>query len=156
MAAEADEDNPMVDRLVLDMKAVGLLYNSDVELRETMSARVVGSHDEQVRRVLASVAGGRPRKERGNFLIAVGELLLASFLMIFGLLLIVPLIGGAVTSTSLVNYFGTAIGQFAASNPVFPALPELVIVLAVLLLMSALYALRKASGTLKEEGYLSR
>ncbi|HXW36652.1 MAG TPA: hypothetical protein VEJ36_01935 [Nitrososphaerales archaeon] len=146
----------MASKLVLDMKALALLNPSDKDLQKLVTENLLDSHDDQVRRVLDSIKSVSPRKGEGNVVIAVGELLLASFLMIAGLVAIAPFLAGVSSPSTLLQYFSSSIGTLATSPAFFPVLPELVVLLSVVLLMSALYALRKASATLKEQGFASR
>ncbi len=156
MAKEQSRIDFTASKLVLDMKALALLHPTDSDLRAVVANTVLGSYDDQVARVVDSLRAGRPQRKSNNVAVAIGELLLASFLMVAGLVAISPLLIGASDPSTIVNYFSTSIGEIATSPSFFPLLPELVVVLSVALLLSALYALRKASTTLKEEGFSSR
>jgi TRAP-type C4-dicarboxylate transport system permease large subunit len=76
--------------------------------------------------------------------------------MVTGVVMIAPLLVGGSSPVMLVQYFSNSIGKVTTSPAFLPILPELVVLLAALLLMSALYALRRASSTLNEEGLMNR
>jgi len=156
MASRDERQDYIASRLLLDMKALALLHPSDADLQALVDGSLLASHDDQVARVIDSLGVKRPRRAGGSVVIAIGELLLASFLMVGGLVAIAPFLTGVSTSNSLVQYFSTSMKSLATSPAFFPVLPELVVLLSVVLLISALYALRKASLTLKEEGFASR
>jgi hypothetical protein len=156
MSQDERAQNAFISKLVLDMKGLALLHPSDAELRSVVRSGLLDTHDEQVKRVLQSFDTGRPEKKGGSVAIALGELILGSFLMAAGVVAIAPFLVGVTDPRSLIQYFGSAVGGMATAPAFLPLLPELVILLSVALLLSALYSLRKASVTLKEEGFVSR
>jgi hypothetical protein len=156
MAIEEKKRDYAASRMVLDMKALALLHPSDADLQATVAAGILGAHDDQVARVIESLRAGKEARKSNSFAVAIGELILASFLLITGLVAISPFLVGVNNPSGIVQYFSSSIGSFATSPSFFPFLPELVVVLSVSMLMSALYALRQASTTLKEEGFSKR
>jgi len=146
----------LVSRLVLDMKGLALLHPSDDDLHSVIRGGLQDIRDEQVLRVIHSLTEGTPERKGNSVALALGELILGSFLMVAGVLAIAPFLAGITDPRSLVLYFSSAIGGLVTAPTFFPALPEVVILLSVALLLSALYALRRASVTLKEEGFVSR
>jgi len=98
------------------------------------------------------------KEERGGngVALALGQLILGSFLMLAGIVAIAPFLTGGTSSSALVSFFGAALSNVATAPAFFPVLPELVILLSVALLLSALYALRNASVALREAGYSDR
>lgn len=156
MNQDGKQQDPFLSKLVLDMKALGLLYPSDVELRNVVQTGLLDTHDEQLQRVLHSLSSGRPEKNGNSVALALGQLILGSFLMVAGIAAIAPFLMGVTNSSALAKFFGAALANAAAAPAFFPVLPELVILLSVALLLSALYALRRASVTLKDAGYINR
>jgi hypothetical protein len=148
-----EEDDPMILKLVLDMKAVGLLHPSESELRSALEASILDSKDDQVKRVVDSMGSGRTDSRAGSAVVAVGELVLASFLMVSGLLGISALFSGSVSSDYIIQFFSSSIGNMVTTAPMRQALPILDLTFSILLLLSALYALRWASVTLKKAGF---
>ena len=142
----------MVMKLLLDMKAVGLLHPSENELRSALETSILNSKDEQVRRVVSSMGASRTSGQTGSVVVAVGELVLASFLMISGLLAISALFSGSASSSYILQFFSSSLNGIESSSPLRQALPVLELAFSILLLLSALYALRRASATLKEAG----
>ncbi len=142
----------MVMKLLLDMKAVGLLHPSENELRSALETSILDSRDEQVRRVVSSMGAGKTGGRTGSVMVAVGELVLASFLMISGLLAISALFSGGGSSSYILQFFSSSLNGMVSASPMRQALPVLELAFSILLLLSALYALRRASATLKEAG----
>ncbi|MGD0396137.1 MAG: hypothetical protein ABSB26_04420 [Nitrososphaerales archaeon] len=146
------KDDPMVMKLVLDMKAVGLLHPSESELRSALETSILDSKDEQVRRVVNSMGVGKTNGRTGSVVVAVGELILASLLMISGLLAISALFSGSASSNYIVQFFSSSVNDVVTTSPMQQALPVLELAFSILLLLSALYTLRRASATLKKAG----
>jgi uncharacterized membrane protein len=142
----------MVMKLVLDMKAVGLLHPSESELRSALETSILDSKDEQVRRVVDSMGIGKTNGRTGSVVVAVGELILASFLMVSGLLAISALFSGGASSNYIVQFFSSSVNDAVATSPMRQALPVLELTFSILLLLSSLFALRRASATLKKAG----
>ena len=142
----------MVMKLVLDMKAVGLLHPSDPELRSALEKSILDSRDEQVRRVVDSMGVGKTDGGTGSVVVAVGELILASFLMISGLLAISALFSGGASSSYILQFFSSSVNNMATASPMRQALPVLELAFSIVLMLSALYVLRRASATLKGAG----
>ena len=151
-----ERQDMLVSKLILDIKALSLLHPSDLDLRSAVTEKVLSSSDDQVKRFVSSLKARKPQGGRSGIIIAVGELLLASFLMVAGVVMIAPLLVGGSTPDSLLRYFSSEIGQVTTSPSFLPIIPELVVLLAALLLISAVYALRRASLTLREEGLMNR
>lgn len=149
------ENDPMLTRLALDMKAVALLYPAEADLRAALTANVLDSRDEGVRRVVESLSEGKPRRGSGPLVVAVGELILASFLMASGLVAIASLFGGGSNPAQVIQYFSGAVGGISGAEPFTQVLPLIEVGLSVALLLSALYALRRASVNIKEAGFVA-
>jgi hypothetical protein len=156
MSQAGKTQDPYLSKLILDMKALALLYPSDAELREVIEKGLKDTHDEQLQRVLRSLTAGGQAKKGNGVGLALGELILGSFLMVAGIVAIAPFLVGVSDPNALAKFFGTALSNFTPAPGFFTALPELVVVLAVALLLSSLYSLRKASETLREAGYVDR
>jgi hypothetical protein len=153
MEDERKPGDPTVEKLALDMKAVGLLYPSDADLRTVLASEVLDPRDQQVMRVVSSLGAGKPKRGLATIIVALGELILTSFLMVGGVASIAGLFLGGTNPDMIIRYFGTAIGSDLASGPLYQLLPVLEVLLSVLLLVSSLYLLRRASLTLKEAGF---
>ncbi|MCL5068612.1 MAG: hypothetical protein M1368_09720, partial [Thaumarchaeota archaeon] len=79
------------NQLILDMKALALLSQNEEELVQILNDRIVRSHDEHISKFMSMLQMRKKTPGRlGPFLIALGELVLASFLSIGGLSLLAP------------------------------------------------------------------
>jgi len=72
--------------------------------------------------------------------------------MASGLLAISALFSGGASSNYIVQFFSSSVNDLVATSPMQQALPVLELAFSILLLLSALYALRRASATLKNAG----
>lgn len=142
----------MLDRLVLEVKAVALLYGSDAELREKLGSRLTDSHDEGVRRFVGALQGQR-RRETGRLLaIAVGELVMASLLVVAGTIVLVPTVVGVNSFAGLGQYLAERVGGSTVGSLLSPYVSFIEFALGVTLVLSAFFALREAATNLKEVG----
>ena len=142
----------LLDRLILEIKAVTLLYGSESELKSKLEDRVTGSHDEDVQKFVKAVQVGKQKKTGRLVAIALGELVLASVLVVAGAVVLVPTVVGEKTLSSLVQYFAQRVSGSLASSPLSPYLSFMEFVLGLALVLSALFALREAASNLKEAG----
>ena len=142
-----------VDQLVLDIKALVLLSQNEEQLAEVVNLRIAGLHDEHVTKFISllSLRKAGPSR-RGPFLIALGELVLGSFLSIAGLSLIAPSLIGFGSSSQFLEYFQQLVLKISPSSISNPILPVLDFLLAISLLLGAFYLLRQSSKDLKQVG----
>jgi hypothetical protein len=147
---EATED--LLDRLVLEIKAIALLYGSEVELRERVEGKITGSSDESVRRFVKALQTQRPVETRGRLALALGELLTAAILIVAGAVVLVPTVGGVNTLASLVQYFSERTSGTVGTSPLSPYLSFMEFAVGALLLLLAFFALREAALNLKRTG----
>jgi ABC-type uncharacterized transport system YnjBCD permease subunit len=129
-----------------------LLYESDQELRPMIEKTMLESQDERVMRFVGLMQRRRAPEREGSVPMAVGELVLASFLTILGLAAFVPIVTGVTTPQQWLDYFSNAIAPSFSSGPLYQGAPLLDFVFAALLLLGAFYSLRRASNNLKRAG----
>lgn len=156
MKQDDRQQDLFLSKLVLDMKALALLYPSDLELSTIVRTGLTDRHDEQLQRVLRSLTLRKAERNVNTVALALGQLVLGSLLMAAGIVAIAPFLIGVTNSGDLARFFEEALTNFATAPAFFPVLPELIILLSVVLLLSALYAIRLASVTLKDAGYTDR
>ncbi len=152
MSTSDEKIEELLHRIILDVKAFVLLQGSEVELKKTLHEELVDSHDEAVRKFVDSLQS-RHKPETGKLLIiAVGELILSSLLVLAGTLSLIPVMVGITTPQGLIDYFS---GQFYTTlgNSPFSQYTGLIEFAAGgLLILSAFYTLRQAALSLKEVG----
>ncbi len=146
----------LLDRLVLEIKALALLYGSEAELREVLEDEVVESHDENVRKFVKAVQTQGPIETGRRLAIAVGELVMASILVVAGTVALVPTVVGANTLASFVEYFAERTSGNMGTSPLSPYISFVEFGLGVLLMLSAFFALREAALNLKRAGVAVR
>lgn len=151
MSSQERAGDEAVGRLKLDVKALTLLYESDDDLRRVLERSFVDSQEDYVRRFVGLLqARARPAEDRGSLPVAVGEIVLASFLTIVGLASFVPVLAGLGTSQSWLGYLSTAVAP--AGVPLNAGVPALDFGFSAALLLGAFYTLRRASKSLKDSG----
>jgi hypothetical protein len=139
-----------VDKLILDMKGVSLLYGGS-ELKNRLE-KVTKSSDEDVQRFLQAVQTKKPVKWRSKVVIAAGELIMASILVFAGTALLVPSVVGVDTFSGLSKYFSTILQGVPAQSPLTPYLSFFEFGVGIVLVVSAFFALGEAASNLKESG----
>src|ERR1700730_13647719 len=96
----------LVTRLVLDIKALMLLSNSDPSLASQVEEKIAFSRDEQITAFANLISSKKKPESGGSFLfIALGEMVFASILSVLGLALLAPSVVGLSSSTQLQSYF---------------------------------------------------
>ncbi len=152
MSSTEAKTDELLDRLILEVKAIALLYGSDAELKERLESRLTDSHDEGVRRFVRALQS-ETREETGRLLaIAVGELVMASLLVFAGTIVLVPTVAGISSLAGLAQYFAERAGGSLAGSPLSPYISIIEFVLGVALVLSAFFALREAAANLKQVG----
>ena len=140
-------------RLKLDVKALTLLYESDSDLRPVLEKSLLEAQDEYVRRFVGLLQSRRQTGDGGNLPVALGEIVLASFLTIVGLAAFVPVMAGLSTPQQWLSYLSTALAP-STSGPLRSWVPLLDFVFAAALLLGAFYSLRRAAKNLKNAGMI--
>ncbi|MGH9917334.1 MAG: hypothetical protein ACRD6W_00460 [Nitrososphaerales archaeon] len=136
----------------LDVKALTLLYESDGDLRPVLERSFLESQEGYVTRFIGLLQSRRPPEDGGNLPVAVGEIVLASFLTIIGLAAFVPVMAGLSTPQQWLHYFSSAVGPTFTNGPLYFGVPLLDFVFSALLLLGAFYSLRRAARNLKSAG----
>lgn len=145
----------LLDRLILEIKAVSLLYGTEEELRERLEAKITESHDENVRK-FAKALQSRPGETRGRLALALGELLTAAILVVAGTVVLVPTVAGVNTLSSLIQYFAERTSGTLATSPLSPYLTFMEFAVGAVLLLSAFFSLREAAVNLRRAGLAVR
>ena len=153
LAGNSDTIDSLVDELKLDIKGLMLLNPNDESVSQVLSASILNSGDPEISRFVGLVQKKEKRSsEGGYFLIAIGEIILASMLFIGGIALVSPTILGLGAPQEFSNFVITiaqSISQLTLTNPLVPALE---FIIALSLLLGAFFTLRAASESLKETG----
>ena len=141
-----------MEKLILDIKALVLLQDSDANLEAKLGTRLASSQDQSVRRFVNALQQRQRRSPFQHFAMALGELVLASLLVIAGGVAIVPTVAGVNSLSSLLQYFAEhAYNTFAGS--ILAGYVSLIeFGLGALLVLAAFYTLHQAAINLGEAG----
>ncbi len=151
--AQGDEPaDGIASRLLLDIKALTLLYPSDQGLRGALEKSFVDYSDDDVRRLADIIRPGRPESRVGGVLVAAGEILFASFLAILGIGAFVPSMIGVESPQQFFNYFSGRLSPSFGTGALAVAAPVIDLGFAIVLIIAALYLLRRAAAELKGAG----
>jgi hypothetical protein len=142
----------ILDRIILNVKALVLLQGSEGELKKKLRREMIESHDDQVRRFVDSLQSKRKPETAKFLVIALGELILSSLLVLAGTLTIIPVMVGITTPQGLVTYFSGQFYNSLANSPFRPYTGLIEFAAGALLILSAFYTLRQAALSLKEMG----
>ena len=152
MSSSEKRTEELADRLVLDIKALVLLHGSEAELKNRLDRKLVGSQDESIEKFIKALQTAKKPSSRGLFLMAAGELVLASLLVLAGTIVLVPTLIGINSPSSLIQYFVQNLYGGLGSSPLGQYSSAIEFVLGALLMVSAFYTLRQAALNLKETG----
>jgi hypothetical protein len=150
--SEDQGSDQTASRLLLDIKALTVLYPTDPELRRVLDKSLVNYADEDVRRLTDAVRPAQRVSRSGSLLIATGEIVFASFLAILGIGALAPSVIGLTSPQQLSGFFSTNLASSFRSCPLSSAAPIVVLALSLLLILGALYLLRRAATDLKGAG----
>ena len=152
MATDESGTEDLLDRLILDIKAVSLLYASEPELRAKLQSRVTESNDESIHNFVKALQTEGPVQTGRKFALALGELLTAAILVVAGAVVLVPTVVGVNTLASLVQYFAERTSGTVGTSPLSPYLSFMEFGVGVVLLLAAFFSLREAALNLKQAG----
>lgn len=148
---EPGQKDDILNRLILDVKALVLLSENDDALLKAAQEGVINSHDEQVVKFMSMIQPAKKiENSREKFITALGQLILASFLTILGLSLLAPSLMGLKSPEQLKTYFIEVVSGISSSSLSNPLIPVLDFIFALLLLLGSFYLLRHASSDLKD------
>ena len=152
MTADESGEEDLLDRLVLEIKAVSLLYGSEAELRDKLGSEVTESNDESIRRFVKALQTEGPVQTGRRLALALGELLTAAILVVAGAVVLVPTVVGVNTLSSLAQYFAERTSGAVGTSPLSPYLSFMEFGVGVVLLLAAFFSLREAALNLKQAG----
>lgn len=153
--AAPDPAEESIDRILLEIKALSFLSDSEEAMVDRLRDRILASHDEDVKRFLSAVEPVRFTRPWGQILIGMGELVLAAFLTVAGILSIVPSILGLNSPGEVVRYFGDVFNGVSTAGLSDPVLLFLSFGTALFLLLAAFYTLRQAGSRLRRGGVVA-
>jgi hypothetical protein len=153
LANNETQREDLLDRLILEIKALTLLYGSESELKDELKSKIRESHDESVQEFVKALQIERPSQFGKLLAIATGELVMASMLVVAGAVVLVPTAIGVNTLGDLVQYYSSRVTGSLTGSPLSPYISFVEFVLGVLLVLSAFFVLREAASNLKEAGF---
>jgi len=152
LTADESGAEDLLDRLVLEIKAISLLYGSEAELRDRLGSKVTESNDESIRRFVKALQTEGPVQTGRRLALALGELLTAAILVVAGAVVLVPTVVGLNTLSSLAQYFAERTSGAVGTSPLSPYLSFMEFGVGVVLLLAAFFSLREAALNLKQAG----
>ena len=156
MSGENDKIDEVLDRIVLDMKALALLYGSEDALREAIAPKVMDSTDDEVRTFVGAVRSGRSAGVLRLVAMAIGEVVLASLLVLAGTVTLIPTIVGLSTPSEYVKYFSEAVFGAIGSTALGQYVSVIEFAIGTFLMLAAFYTLRQAADLLQEAGLTTK
>lgn len=151
-----NQKDAAADKLILDIKTFVLLTENPQILLKTVHEKILGSHDEDVKKFMSLIQPYTKHQNRtGSFLIAIGELVLAAVLSIIGLSLMAPAIMGFQSPSQLLSYLRDLTSSISANSLSNPIIPFFDFLFSLVLLLGAFYVLRRASIDLKDVDLLT-
>jgi maltodextrin utilization protein YvdJ len=151
-------EEEILNQLILNIKALMFLDISQESIQQLVDKNLNNSHDEQVKQFLKFTQVGKKRRGsiRDYLLVAVAELIIASFLIIAGLAAVLPSVLGLTSPQELVSFIGQITSKVSIQALSDPAVPALELLLAVLLLLGAFHTVQLAALNLGKIEHVSR
>lgn len=147
-----DSFDGLVNQAFLDVKAMMILSSTVQDPDTLIKKKFIESPDEDIRNFRMMLSESTPTRQNVVFVMGIGEMILAVFLSIFGLIFSIPAVLGYDSVTTVGNYFQgvqNALYQLSSSYPITAFLD---FVVAVLLLVAAFFSLKQAAYELKRVG----
>lgn len=154
MGKDEKAGEEILARLKLDVKALTLLYESDSDLRPVLETSLLESQEGYVARFVGLLQSRKPPEDGGSLPMALGEIVLASFLTIVGLAAFVPVMVGLNTPQQWLHYLSSAVATSSSSGTLYSGVPLLDFIFSGVLLLGAFYSLRRAAKNLKNAGLI--
>jgi len=152
LTTDESRTDDLLDRLLLEIKAISLLYGSEEELRDRLKGKITESNDESIRRFVKALQTEGPVQAGRKLALALGELLTAAILVVAGAVVLVPTVVGVNTLSSLMQYFAERTSGTVGTSPLSPYLSFLEFGVGIVLLLAAFFSLREAALNLKQAG----
>lgn len=152
LTSDESKIEDLLDRLVLEIKAMALLYQSEEELRDRVEGKITESNDESIRRFVRALQSHGREETRGRLALALGELLTAAILVVAGAVVLIPTVAGVGTLSSFVQYFAERTSGTLGTTPLSPYLTFMEFAVGAALLLAAFFALREAALNLRRAG----
>ncbi len=150
--AEDRELLEIVDRLILDVKALVLLSRSEAKLRSLVSEKLIGAADDDVRGFIQLLMS-EGSSNRPGALRMLGELLLSAMFIVAGIVVLAPIVSGGPSSLS--GYFDGAGATGFLGAVISHIYAPIAVILGLLLVVGALYTLRDAAEEARRRGLAS-
>jgi hypothetical protein len=154
MADKEEPLDPIMERLFLDIKSIMILGRNDPQVQNDMRRRIFDSYDEDVANFREIIQKGKAVEFKNLFFMAIGEIVFAGLLLLIGLNLLIPSIFSVADPSRIIDYFKNFILTYSNTVGFFDIIIIVDFFISILMLISAFYMLRQASGNLKEAGLL--
>ncbi len=154
MADKEEPLDPIMERLFLDIKSIMILGRNDPQVQNDMRRRIFDSYDEDVANFREIIQKGKAVDFRNLLFMAIGEIVFAGLLLLIGLNLLIPSIFSVADPSRIIDYFKNFILTYSNTIGFFDVIIIVDFFISILMLISAFYMLRQASGNLKEAGLL--
>ncbi len=154
MADKEEPLDPIMERLFLDIKSIMILGRNDPQVQNDMRRRIFDSYDEDVANFREIIQKGKAVDFRNLLFMAIGEIVFAGLLLLIGLNLLIPSIFSVADPSRIIDYFKNFILTYSNTIGFFGVIIIVDFFISILMLISAFYMLRQASGNLKEAGLL--
>jgi len=149
------EEDAAVERVVFEITALKKLVGESSEAAaDRLRNRLLASHDDVLKQLVSPPERYQPKRPLGDFLIGAGELIFSAFLVIIGLILIVPSILGIESRGDFARYLADIALGLSSPGLSDSLVGALGFGLALFLLLAALYTLGRASRNLKQSGLI--
>jgi hypothetical protein len=145
-----DALSSVINTLELDIKAVIQVSDQRTEIsRADVMRKLENSNSDEVREFLKLVRDDHGGSDIGILFITVGEFLLSAFLLILGILFVIPTFEGRGLTAYMLNYYGHVLNDLTQGGTLISLGILVNFLVAVILLLAAFYALKTARNNMR-------
>lgn len=145
-----DTLSPIINTLELDIKAVIQMSDQKTEIsRADVMRRLENSNTDEVREFLKLVKDSNKGSDLGILFITAGEFLLSAFLLILGILFVIPTFEGRGLTSYMLNYYGHVLNTLTQGGALISLGILVNFIVAIVLILAALYSLKTARNNMR-------
>ncbi len=142
--------SPILNSLELDMKALIQISDQKTEIsRADVMRKLENSDIDEVREFLNLVRDEKKGTDIGILVVTVGEFLLSAFLLILGILFVIPTFEGRGLTSYMLNYYGHLLSDVTQGGALVTLGILVNFLVAIVLLIASFYTLKNARSNIR-------
>ncbi len=145
----------LIDNTILDVKAVMLLMEKKSDFYNQIRKKFSESGDKDVRLFQQIISERRKSRQLRGIIISIAELILAFFLILFGISTVSPSLMGIDSFSALISFYTSFEKELHGVLPLSMIL-LIDLFISIMLLLAAFYIIRDSAISIREAGLRER